>query len=693
MKRTLMKRSTVRLLSCLASILWLPAYLPAAVPQDPTNESSAVTDQQLSTLIKSLKAEDVLQRRRAVDALRNVGPAGLPALPELTRTLKDDDPQVVKGAATAIGSFGPQGRSALPALVSLLSSDDDYLVHSVSLGIGAIGGPDNKRAVKELLLRTSPKLGTPLIYSSYANRFPETALKQMVELLSDRDEKTRSRATDGIGYLVNYRREVPMLSLTDEERNDLSEQLVTTLKDESLAVRYSAARALISLDTKYRSRVTPQIIEAMAKRQEGFEGAGGLLGPVPAKAVPELLAALQGNQFVEPIDGTMALAIMPDHSRAALQQCLRHNSAAVRAAAAKALGSSSYRGYAFSKYKNETTEFLLPALNDPDAEVQLCSAEAIAGLQGDEMLACVPVLTRMLNDKESDKRTRAAVSLHLMGPAAISSVAALQKALGDPDFEVSYQSALALVAIDKKESAVALPILARAMTSEDPKSLYFRNRSVQAAGELGPISKPISGVLESLLEMGDDKRKGSLAAGAAEALIKIDPAQAPVSIEILASIVADPKFRSKMARRYSIDALVRQSAHAQPAILSLAQLAGQERGSFRINAAVARVKIDRDQPEDGWQVIRSKYWAKDDNTRRRVLRTMLDYEVDATPLLPELSTLVAQQPPQSYLLEAVKLIGTCGPVAAPAIPALTKLLDHHEVSVREAAQHALEQIQ
>ncbi len=243
MKRSLMKRSTVRLLTCLASTLWLPAYLPAAVPQDPTNESSAVTDQQLKTLIKSLKAEDVLQRRRAVDALRNVGPAGIIALPELTQTLSDEDPQVVKGAATAIGSFGPQGRSALPALVSLLSSDDNYVIYSVSSAIGAIGGPDNKRAVKELLLRTSPKLGTPLIYSSYIEEFPETALTQMVELLSDRDEKTRNRAVDGIGYLVSYLHKVPMITLTEEQRNELGKQLFASLNDESLAVRYSAARA------------------------------------------------------------------------------------------------------------------------------------------------------------------------------------------------------------------------------------------------------------------------------------------------------------------------------------------------------------------------------------------------------------------------------------------------------------------
>jgi HEAT repeat protein len=72
---------------------------------------------------------------------------------------------------------------------------------------------------------------------------------------------------------------------------------------------------------------------------------------------------------------------------------------------------------------------------------------------------------------------------------------------------------------------------------------------------------------------------------------------------------------------------------------------------------------------------------------------MLKYDVDPTPLLPELSSMVAQQPAAPHVLEAVELIGTCGPAAAPAIPALTKLLDHSEVSVRHAAQHALSKIQ
>lgn len=165
------------------------------------------------------------------------------------------------------------------------------------------------------------------------------------------------------------------------------------------------------------------------------------------------------------------------------------------------------------------------------------------------------------------------------------------------------------------------------------------------------------------------------------------------NFELIVVWMIDPKFRSSMARRYSIEALVRQSGRAQPAVASLAELAALERGSFRIDAAVARVKIDCDHAEEGWQVIREKYLAKDERSRRRVLRTILKYDVDPTPLLKELSTMVAQQPAAPHVLEAVELIGKCGPAAAPAIPALRELLDHSEVSVRDAAQHALSKIQ
>ncbi|MEO7682754.1 MAG: HEAT repeat domain-containing protein [Gemmatimonadaceae bacterium] len=77
-----------------------------------------------------------------------LGPAGLPALPEIIRLLHDTDPLVRTAAAFAIGAMGPPARGALPRLAELLRDSSVQVTTQAKEAIAAVEGkkvsPNNR---------------------------------------------------------------------------------------------------------------------------------------------------------------------------------------------------------------------------------------------------------------------------------------------------------------------------------------------------------------------------------------------------------------------------------------------------------------------------------------------------------------------------------------------------------------------
>jgi HEAT repeat protein len=78
-------------------------------------------------LCTALTHPSAVVRREAVWALKECGPAGLPALPALVDALRDDDLRVRLGAAQALGAIGPDAVEAVPHLAEALK--DTNLIH------------------------------------------------------------------------------------------------------------------------------------------------------------------------------------------------------------------------------------------------------------------------------------------------------------------------------------------------------------------------------------------------------------------------------------------------------------------------------------------------------------------------------------------------------------------------------------
>jgi HEAT repeat protein len=121
-----------RLLS-VAALLALGAVLNAAqvgtgsdkpvnpAAQQPATEEARYFGKPTSYWIDKLSEADVKVRRKAIEALTAIGPAGEKAVPALIQALDDDDPDVRVGAIDALAAVGPAARQAIPALSRAMS--------------------------------------------------------------------------------------------------------------------------------------------------------------------------------------------------------------------------------------------------------------------------------------------------------------------------------------------------------------------------------------------------------------------------------------------------------------------------------------------------------------------------------------------------------------------------------------------
>jgi len=158
----------------------------------------------LPELIKAL--DDPALRTRAMTGITHLGVGGLPALSKLIPYV--NDPQYTVLAATAIGAMGPAAHKAVPALTKAVQRED-------------IGGATSALALS--------KLGPEA----------KTAIPLIVPLLSNKDDRIRTKAAEALG---NFGRD-SALALP------ILERLAASTSKESSASKRAAEQA-IKLITK-----------------------------------------------------------------------------------------------------------------------------------------------------------------------------------------------------------------------------------------------------------------------------------------------------------------------------------------------------------------------------------------------------------------------------------------------------------
>jgi HEAT repeat protein len=98
-----------------------------------------------------LKSSHIFVRFHIAEALGQIGPNAVGAVPALADALKDPDEDVRFHAAEALGKIGPNAAGAVPALADALNKDRAIAVRqSAAYALGKIG-PDAAAAVPALV--------------------------------------------------------------------------------------------------------------------------------------------------------------------------------------------------------------------------------------------------------------------------------------------------------------------------------------------------------------------------------------------------------------------------------------------------------------------------------------------------------------------------------------------------------------
>jgi HEAT repeat protein len=359
----------------------------------------------------------------------------------------------------------------------------------------------------------------------------------------------------------------------------------------------------------------------------------------------------------------------------ALSAGLKHEDARVRADAAGELG-----------LIGPPAAAAVPALlrlseKDPDPLARVEAAKAVA-LIDPKNEAAVPLLVAALKDKAGTVRKRAAVSLGDLGPGAKAAVPDLVKAAKDADPAVSWASIDALGQVGPDAEA-AVPTLIEAL-----KEAGTRGAAVDALGQIGPKAQAAVPALEDVLK-GDDV---PVRWAAAAALVRVGGSGARAGVRYFLK-TADPNGgkelydaenilvgpAAKEARREMIDA-VRDPALRDTAVrivrdkhfvpLTKEQIAEASKFLEDTDAGVRCVAA--------WVVHCGRRQAGENVGDKEVVTALQESLKAADPWARR---------------QAARFLGSFGPNAKGAAPALTAALEDKDEGVRKAAADALKRIQ
>jgi HEAT repeat protein len=125
----------------------LAETLPAATAAKPTPEplrgsqsgtGTEASDQSVPQLIRSLKAPDAAERRRAASALHALGPDAADAVPALRAALTDTDQEVRMWSALTLINEKSYDKASIPVLVEVLQHPNPVLRQLACLSLGLL---------------------------------------------------------------------------------------------------------------------------------------------------------------------------------------------------------------------------------------------------------------------------------------------------------------------------------------------------------------------------------------------------------------------------------------------------------------------------------------------------------------------------------------------------------------------------
>ena len=306
---------------------------------------------------------------------------------------------------------------------------------------------------------------------------------------------------------------------------------------------------------------------------------------------------------------------------------------------------------------------------DPSEEVRREAATAIGAIQPDPQVA-VPLLIQVIRDAKPSVRIRALHSLVELGRPAAGPLAEMLQ-----DDELQYWAELGLTELGPLAEA-AIPALINEIQDPHPDS---RREAILALAAMGPTAEPAVGALTKALD--DPHVRGA----AAFALGRIGPAARPAAAKLEALSTQD----SPLLKTVSLWALARiypnDRKRQQEAVERLANALTNPQRLVREAAARALADL-KPGPEIAMPAIRRALEHADGAQLTDALDALASLGAAA---VPELIDALQEEPAQARV---AYILGRIGPAAAPAVPALAKLVHSPNADVQREAIFALAKI-
>jgi HEAT repeat protein/beta-lactamase regulating signal transducer with metallopeptidase domain/protein involved in polysaccharide export with SLBB domain len=247
--------------------------------------------------------------RAAYQALARIGE---PTVSALRDQLKRGSPNGPRFAITALKELGPAGQAALPELLAALKAEDAFVQRQALEALGKVTvrtTPENAAAVAQLLREkdTAVRQQAIRILGRFRPASP-AVIDALARALKDEDANTRYQAAATLAqYGPAAARAVPAL--------------VEALKDEVAGVRRNAAWALGTIKADARVAV-PALTLAVRDDDISVRGAAlealGEFGPEAKKAVPALIKELKEGLYNNRLQVTTLLQRIGPEAKAAL---------------------------------------------------------------------------------------------------------------------------------------------------------------------------------------------------------------------------------------------------------------------------------------------------------------------------------------------------------------------------------------
>jgi HEAT repeat protein len=412
-----------------------------------------------------------------------------------------------------------------------------------------------------------------------------------------------------------------------------------------------------------------------------------------ATEVKEALAGLEDVDAAARVRAASSLSSLGKHARSAvpaLIRALKDSNAAVRRAAAEALGRIG---------RPEAREAIAPlveTLQDSDAKVREEAAGALGFLRAHQ---AVPALVALFKDPSRAIRSKAAFALNLIGADAEKAVPELCKLLKDDDAHTRWCAAEALRSIGHADAAPALQealqdaatsvrlASARALwrVARKPEAVPVLMAELGYGGDLAGLDLARARIVRDqaiygLADIGPPARAAVPALMAAlpsdhdsigYALSNIGPDAVPALIKALAS--DDPR-----SRWFAAEALVRFDEEGRAAVPALLKLLKDKDPFVRSAATRALGQVGADVPE---LVAPLTAALKDEEPRVRkaAVQALGAMALTAKAAIPALVETVGHDGDRDVRLWAIFALSHMGPAAKPAVAVIPSALQNHQL--------------